>query len=308
MVRHLDTIQLLHVNSQSYLLTHDVASPTMPTNQEFTTWPKDDHTRHNETLFTLELNSGRGGQAWKSKSGHFHLVHVDTKVALWTHSEILPDWAFKQQEINGHKDSKEKTATWFVDEIIKDESELQPKLLHCITYIISAAEEELEPPKPFQPKKMSFFKKYAELQLLMFQHNAGLTSSHPYASTPINWPFLLTGISFWTENDPQKQIYMIGNLIGWWTCVVALSIYVGIICADLLARRRGIDPIPDRKSCTFRMFLAYLKLSPQPCETVYGTQLGSSCWSGQCTIFPSSSCLVNFSFIITFHHMLPPLW
>ena len=96
-----------------------------------------------------------------------------------------------------------------------------------------------------EPKRINFFRKFGELQLLMLQHNAGLTASHPYASNPINWPFLLTGISFWTESEPQKQIYLIGNIIGWWSCVVALSIYVGIIGADLLARRRGILPIPD---------------------------------------------------------------
>jgi len=32
-VRHEDVIQLLHVNTETYLLTHDVASPLMPTNQ-----------------------------------------------------------------------------------------------------------------------------------------------------------------------------------------------------------------------------------------------------------------------------------
>jgi dolichyl-phosphate-mannose-protein mannosyltransferase len=96
-----------------------------------------------------------------------------------------------------------------------------------------------------EPKKMNFFSKFGELQLLMLQHNAGLTASHPYASNPINWPFLLSGISFWTDGDAQKQVYLIGNVVGWWSCVVALSIYVGIIGADLLARRRGIEPIPD---------------------------------------------------------------
>lgn len=100
--------------------------------------------------------------------------------------------------------------------------------------------------EPKQPKHMNFFKKFGELQLLMMQHNAGLTASHPYASSPINWPFLLSGISFWTENESQKQIYLIGNVVGWWTCIVALSIYVGILGADMLARRRGLDPIPDR--------------------------------------------------------------
>ena len=97
-----------------------------------------------------------------------------------------------------------------------------------------------------EPRHMNFFRKFVELQLLMLQHNAGLTSSHPYASGPINWPFLLNGISFWTENDTSKQIYLIGNLIGWWTCIIALSIYIGILGADLLARRREQHPIPPR--------------------------------------------------------------
>lgn len=104
-----------------------------------------------------------------------------------------------------------------------------------------------QPTEPKPVKHMNFFKKFGELQLLMLQHNAGLTASHPYASGPINWPFLLSGISFWTENDTKKQIYMIGNVMGWAVCVMALSIFVGIIGADALAKRRDIHPIPDGK-------------------------------------------------------------
>ncbi len=119
-VRNEDVIQLLHVSTQSYLLTHDVASPTMPTNQEVTTWPKDDHSRHNDTLFQLKIVNGHDGLSWKTKAGQFRLIHVPTKVSLWTHSQQLDDWAFKQQEINGNKNPVEKTAIWFVDEIIID--------------------------------------------------------------------------------------------------------------------------------------------------------------------------------------------
>ncbi|TFK39781.1 glycosyltransferase family 39 protein [Crucibulum laeve] len=232
-VRHDDVIQLLHVNTNTHLLTHDVASPLMPTNQEFTTWPKDDHSRHNDTLFQLVLTEGHNGQAWKSKSGHFRLIHMPTRVSMWTHSKQLPDWAFKQQEINGNKNPTEKSATWYVDDIIEEDAEFED------------LEDEESKPAVKAPKKMNFFRKFGELQLLMLQHNAGLTASHPYASNPINWPFLLSGISFWTNNDDKKQIYLIGNLIGWWTCVVGLSIYIGILGADLIARRRDMDPIPD---------------------------------------------------------------
>ncbi|KAI0708841.1 O-mannosyltransferase [Cerioporus squamosus] len=231
-VRHEDVIQLLHVNTQTLLLTHDVASPLMPTNEEFTTWPKDDHSRYNDTLFQLRLVDGQEGEAWKSKSGHFRLIHVPTKVAMWTHPKQLPDWAYKQQEINGNKNVNDKTAIWFVDTIIADETGEDMK-------------ERTGDMPAKEPKHMNFFKKFLELQILMLQHNAGLTASHPYASGPINWPFLISGISFWTQTEGQKQIYFIGNLVGWWTCVIGISLYTGIMLADLIARRRDIEPLTE---------------------------------------------------------------
>lgn len=237
-VRHDDVIQLLHVNTQTFLLTHDVASPHMPTNQEFTTWPKDDISRYNDTLFQLSIIDADDGQEWKTKSGYFRLIHGPTRVSMWTHKKPLPDWGFKQQEINGNKNAQEKTATWYVDSLIsaEDEENFQSRTA------TRAAKE---------PKKMNFFKKFFELQLLMLQHNAGLTASHPYASNPINWPFLISGISFWTDSKDQRQIYLIGNIVSWWTCTITLSIFVGILGADLLARRRGIEPIPDRMFSNF---------------------------------------------------------
>lgn len=119
-MRNDDVIQLLHVATQSLLMTHDVASPTMPTNEEFTTWPKDDHSRHNDTLFHLRITDSHPGAAWKTKSGLFKLIHVPTKVAMWTFPGQLPDWAFNQQEVNGKKETNEKTTIWYVDDIIEN--------------------------------------------------------------------------------------------------------------------------------------------------------------------------------------------
>lgn len=105
---------------------------------------------------------------------------------------------------------------------------------------------------------MNFFRKFFELQIAMLQHNAGLTDSHPYASGPINWPFLLAGISFWTgAGDLRQQVYMVGNPVSWWLCVVALSVFVGVIGADQLAQRRGMTPIPKGalKPCSLSTFL-----------------------------------------------------
>lgn len=232
-VRHNQVIRLLHVNTQSWLLTHDVASPLMSTNEEFTTVPLNDTSRYNDTLFELQIQ-GSGKEStdpWKSKSSWFKLIHVPTKVAMWTFSETpLPDWAFKQQEVNGNKDITDKTTVWLVDELQPDPT-------------ADDYEERIKPLPPRKVTHMSFFKKFVELQLQMLQQNAGLTQSHPYASGPINWPFLLSGISFWTNNDTQEQIYLIGNLVSWWLSVLFVSVFIGILGADTLAQRRGLEPI-----------------------------------------------------------------
>ncbi|RXK42248.1 dolichyl-phosphate-mannose-protein mannosyltransferase [Tremella mesenterica] len=231
-VRHNDIIQLRHINSDTLLLTHDVASPLMPTNQEFTTVVPEDEERHNDTLFQLNLIDAHSGEPWRSLSGHFKLIHVPTKVLLWTHAKALPEWAFGQQEVNGNKNMQDRTTAWFVEDIIEDGQGMDFK-------------NRTGHVEPKVVKKRNFFKKFFELQILMLQHNAGLTAEHPYASNPIEWPFCLSGISFWTDGDTQQQIYMIGNLIGWWITAVSVSVYVGIVLAEQLARRRGIEPLEE---------------------------------------------------------------
>jgi len=80
----------------------------------------------------------------------------------------------------------------------------------------------------------------------MFYHNNALTSSHPYASEPFVWPFLLRGVSFWTQADTKQQIYFLGNPLGWWIVSSLLAVYAGIIGADQLSLRRGVDALDDR--------------------------------------------------------------
>lgn len=247
-MRHHDVVQLLHVNTNTLLLTHDVASPLMPTNQEFTTVATDNAERYNETLFQLDVFDAHEGEPLKSLSGHFKLRHQPTRVLLWTHATPLPEWAFGQQEVNGNKNNQDRSTFWFIDDIVADGTgtDFRNRTTHV---------------EPKAPKRRSFIKKFVELQILMLQHNAALTSSHPYASESIEWPFCLSGVSFWTNNDEQQQIYMIGNLLGWWICAVSVSVFVGIVGADMLARRRGMEPIEEGKSIP--SFLCTLRILPK---------------------------------------------
>lgn len=131
-VRQHDVITLRHINTNTTLLTHDVACTTMATNTEFTTWaPTVDvevdgvitpgQESNSDTHFKIEIDDAHEGQQWMTKSSHFQLVHVNTKVAMWTHTDpLLPQWAYKQQEVNGNKKLTDRSTFWIVDEIIRN--------------------------------------------------------------------------------------------------------------------------------------------------------------------------------------------
>lgn len=120
-VHHKDVVKLRHIGTNTDLLTHDVASPYYPTNQEFTTVELEESwgERHNDTLFTVEIENGKVGETvWRTRAGLFKLIHVPTRVAMWTHTKALPEWAFQQQEINGNKNILQSSNIWFVEDII----------------------------------------------------------------------------------------------------------------------------------------------------------------------------------------------
>ena len=132
-MRHSDVIALRHVLTNTTLLTHDVACPTLATNTEFTTWDGVDPEKEDDTHFEVRIDDASDGQVWMSKSSHFQLVHVPLKVAMWTHVDPpLPDWAFKQQEVNGNKNLKDKSTFWIVDSVVRDPS---ASLASCLVYV-----------------------------------------------------------------------------------------------------------------------------------------------------------------------------
>lgn len=234
-LRNGDVIKLRHLGTDTYLLSHDVASPYYPTNQEFTAVSLEDANgeRHNDTLFEIRVDRAKTGQEIRTKASHFKLIHFPSRVAMWTHTTPLPDWGFKQAEINGNKNVQQTSNVWYFEDL-----PAVPK--NDIRY----------KQEPRKTKTMPFLKKYIELQRAMFHHNNALTSSHPYASHPIEWPYLLRGVSFWTENETRQQIYFLGNPIGWWFASSLLAIFAGLLLADQVSLRRGVDALDDRKSLT----------------------------------------------------------
>ncbi|KAJ3311656.1 hypothetical protein HDU76_003073 [Blyttiomyces sp. JEL0837] len=231
-IRHGDLVRLRHAMTDSYLLTHDVASPLTPTHMEMTTYPAiaDQGERYNDTLFRIEVLDGEKGEKVKSKRSHLKIVSVQHRVAVNCHKGLLPEWGFGQQEINGNKNQQEVTNIWYVDEVFHER-------------IVNGTEigEDAASQKGPDAKRLSFLQKFAELQSLMISHNAGLTKPHPYSSTPITWPFVLRGISFWEVKEGLRQIYLLGNPLAWWVSIVGTLMYAAMYVLDRILLRRGYD-------------------------------------------------------------------
>ncbi|KAJ3024967.1 UNVERIFIED_CONTAM: hypothetical protein HDU68_007603 [Siphonaria sp. JEL0065] len=225
-----DVVQLKHTTTNTFLLTHDVASPLTNTNMEITTVKQDvADARYEETLWQISSLDGKPGERIRSMRSHLKIINVKHQVAV-NPNLPLPDWGFSQTEINGEKNLEAKSIVWYFEDV------------EHATIVNGTDKFE---PHVNNPKKaaasMPFLEKFLELQNLMFVHNAALTTSHPYSSTPGSWPFVVRGVSFWETKEGLRQIYLLGNPFIWWFSIACVAMFVGIWLVDRIVLRRQID-------------------------------------------------------------------
>jgi dolichyl-phosphate-mannose-protein mannosyltransferase len=230
--------RLRHIETGSFLATHDVASPLTNTNMEVTAWNETNMVAKDETEYSIKYNQTvwmidfkRKPDSTKklmSKRDEVSIINPHHIVALKTQKEsLLPDWGFKMQEINGNKKLEDSKNLWKIVSVVHEN-------------IINGLEKG-ESPEVKHTKPLSFIVKFLELQLKMIHHNSNLKKAHPYGSTPIGWPFVLRGISFWEKNDGLKQIYLLGNPIAWWISITGPLLYITMWVLDRLFLQRGVD-------------------------------------------------------------------
>ncbi|KAJ3388379.1 hypothetical protein HDU84_009813 [Entophlyctis sp. JEL0112] len=229
-LRNGDIVRFLHIRTGTYLLTHDVASPLTSTNMEITAvTPEEAETRYEETLWQVNSKDDRTGERLKTMRSLISVTNVKHQVVLLPNAP-LPSWGFGQIEINGEKKLDAKGATWYFEEVIHDS-------------IVDGVDIYGPPVQPTTKRRghMPFLSKFLELQNLMFVHNAALTTSHPYSSTPGSWPFVSRGVSFWETKDGLRQIYLLGNPAIWWFSIASVGIFVVVWLIDRIVLRRQVD-------------------------------------------------------------------
>lgn len=90
---------------------------------------------------------------------------------------------------------------------------------------------------PTKRTKLSFWAKLLELQTKMFW-NSRQVQSHMYSSQPHEWPLLDKGIAYWLDSGSNAQIYLLGNILIWYTASVGLLVYATLLVIYAVRRRR----------------------------------------------------------------------
>ena len=192
-------IVLSHVTTNKKLHSHDVRAMVTEVDyqNEVSAYGFDGFEGDANDHFMVEIDQltteGKTAQSrLQALRTNFRLRHVMTGCYLFSHKVKLPDWGFEQQEVTCNKNPSKENGLWYIETNTHGGR----------TFIISGpvavtdARSAVSPDAPrVNYRKPGFFSKFAELQAVMWQTNAGLTDRHAYDSRPATWPFLKRGIN-----------------------------------------------------------------------------------------------------------------
>jgi dolichyl-phosphate-mannose-protein mannosyltransferase len=231
-----DVLRLYHVITHRRLHSHDHKPPVSEAEWQkevsaygYEGFEGDANDFFRVQIVKAESENGRAKEYVRTIETKFRLVHVMSGCVLFSHKVKLPEWGFEQQEVTCATQGTLPNSIWYV------ESNEHPQLG--------------EDAERVNYRRPGFFSKFWELQKVMWHTNAGLVESHAWDSRPPSWPFLRRGINFWGKDN--RQIYLIGNPIIWWSSTVAIGLYVLVKGFAMLRWQRSFE---DYKYIPFKRF------------------------------------------------------
>ncbi|KAI9813513.1 MAG: hypothetical protein M1832_006311 [Thelocarpon impressellum] len=229
-------LKLYHLSTDRRLHSHDVRPPVSEAEwqNEVSAYGYEGFEGDANDLFRVDIvkpmsDGALAKERVRTIQTKFRLVHVMTGCVLFSHKVKLPDWGFEQQEVTCAKGGTLPNSVWYV------EDNQHPAL--------GADAEKVNYRDP------GFLGKFWELQRVMWRTNAGLVESHAWDSRPPSWPVLRRGINFWGKDN--RQIYLMGNPVVWWSSSLAVAAYVLFKAVAVLRWQRGFA---DYRAATFKRF------------------------------------------------------
>ncbi|KAH8239976.1 hypothetical protein KR032_009886 [Drosophila birchii] len=228
-IKHGDVIQLVHGITSRALNSHDVAAPMTPQCQEVSCYIDYEIKMAGELLWRVEiLNRATEGNKWHAIKSEIRLVHESTGAALKFTGRQLPEWGFNQHEVVADRENNQEDTIWNVEEHrytqTEDQRERERQLMTAEMI-------------PTEKTRLTFWAKLLELQAKMLTQSKTVPS-HMYSSMPHEWPLMDKGIAYWLDSESSAQIYLLGNILIWYSATAGLFFYSALLAFYAVRRRR----------------------------------------------------------------------
>ncbi len=90
-------------------------------------------------------------------------------------------------------------------------------------------------------RSLPFVEKFIEIHHLMLKELFFQTDDILYPVSPISWPFVREGESFWENRREKKEIYLVGNIVTWWLAITGIMLYAVLFIIDRACLQRDVD-------------------------------------------------------------------
>ncbi|CAG8460135.1 1553_t:CDS:10 [Acaulospora morrowiae] len=223
-ITHNTIIRLNHIATNRRLHSHNVRPPMTDEDYHnevsaygYEGFGGDANDHWGVEIYDHDKSDPESGKRLRAINTKFRLRHMMTGCYLFSTSIKLPEWGFEQQQVSCIHDGTIPNTLWYIE---SNSNPSLPNDTELVNY-----------------KKPGFFKKFLELNKVMWNINKGLTDSHPFESRPNDWVVLNRGISFWQKD--RRQIYLIGNPLIWWSSSMAIILFLALKAIIIIRSKRG---------------------------------------------------------------------
>ncbi|CAG8497380.1 25711_t:CDS:10 [Dentiscutata erythropus] len=166
----------------------------------------------------------------------FRLYNHERGCYLFSHFIKLPAWGSDEIEVTCATDGIYQNSLWYI------ESNSHPDLP--------------EDTEMANYKKIGLFRKFYESHIAMWGYRIERDSSIRKFGRPLSWLFLNSSINFWEDIKEERQIYLFGNPLVWWTSTLAVFGFVIAKLGMLLLEKRGYKDYSTVKAKHFESWAA----------------------------------------------------
>ncbi|ODQ78626.1 glycosyltransferase family 39 protein [Babjeviella inositovora NRRL Y-12698] len=219
-------VRMKHIGTGKRLHSHDEKAPvaTQDWQKEATCYGFEgfEGDANDDFVFEIVKSKSKPGVAQervRALETIFRLRHAMTGCYIFSSSNKLPDWGFKQNEVTCATQGKRYLEEFYIE---ANTNPYLPEDAEKISY-----------------KKASFWSKFFESHATMWRVNAGLTGSHNWQSSPETWPLLQRGINYWGKDS--THVYFLGNAIVWFASTLAIAVGVVHILSSIIRWQRGAN-------------------------------------------------------------------